>query len=49
MGHEKLVPDRTIDAGADLLVIAQHLDRDHPLKMAEQWAGTLGARGGLLP
>lgn len=43
VGHEKLVPERTVDPGADVLVIAQQLDRDHPLKMAEQWAEALGA------
>lgn len=49
VGHEKLVPDRVVDPGAEVLVIAQRLDRDHPLKMAEQWAGALGARLEVFP
>lgn len=43
VGHEKAVPDGVVEPGADVLIVAQHLDRDHPLKMAEQWAWALGA------
>lgn len=43
VGHEKLTPTRAVDPGAEVLVIAQPVDRDHPVAMAEQWAGALGA------
>ena len=49
VGHEKLLPDRSVDTGADVLVVAQPLDRDHPLKMAEQWTEALGARLEVFP
>jgi hypothetical protein len=49
VGHEKLKPERAVRPGAEVLVVAQHIDRDHPLKMSEQWAWALGARLEVFP
>jgi hypothetical protein len=44
VGHEKLKPERVVDPAAEVLIVAQHIDSAHPMKMAEQWAWALGAR-----
>jgi len=44
VGHEKVAPERVVRPGADVLVVAQPIDRDHSMKMAEQWAWALGAK-----
>lgn len=49
VGHEKLKPERVVEPGAEVLVVAQQVDRDHSVKMAEQWAWALGARLEVFP
>jgi len=49
VGHEKVVPERVVQPGAEVLVVAQPIDRDHSLKIAEQWAWALGARLEVFP
>jgi hypothetical protein len=49
VGHEKVKPERVVRPGADVLVVAQHIDRDHSMKMAEQWAWALGAKLEVFP
>lgn len=49
VGHEKVRPERVVQPGPEVLVIAQQIDRDHSIKMAEQWAWALGARLEVFP
>jgi hypothetical protein len=49
VGHEKLKPERVVEHSAEVLIVAQQLDRDHPIAMAEQWASALGARLEIFP
>jgi hypothetical protein len=49
VGHEKVVPTQVVRPGAEVLVVAQPIDRDHPLRMAEQWAWALDARLEVFP
>ena len=49
VGHEKLKPERVVESGVEVVVVAQQVDRGHPVKMAEQWAWALGARLEVFP
>ena len=49
VGHEKVGPERVVQPGAEVMVVAQPIDRDHSLKMAEQWAWALGGRLEVFP
>lgn len=49
VGHEKLRPERVVQTGAQVLIVAQQIDRGHPVKVAEQWAWALGARLEVFP
>ena len=49
VGHEKLKPERVVEPRAKVLVVAQQFDRDHSVKMAEQWAWALGGRLEVFP
>lgn len=49
VGHDKVVPEHEVSPGAEVLLLAQQIDRDHSVKLAEQWAWALGARLEVFP